>query len=119
MSNTIRNVVTQGNCYFLPTTYYLLLPTYYFLSTTYYIEIMFELILSLDTQLTLWFNGSDSLFVDTLATIATKTRTWVPLGALLMYVLVKMKNWKHLLLIILGIALAITLAVSPRHTVIW
>ena len=88
----------------------LLTTTYYFLPTTYYIVIMFEQILSLDTQLTLWFNGSDSLFVDTLAASATKTRTWVPLGALLMYVLVRMKNWKHLLLIILGIALAITLA---------
>ena len=56
---------------------------------------MLETLISLDTQLTLWFNGSDSLFLDTFAMTATKTSTWVPLAVLLFYVLVRMKNWKH------------------------
>ena len=71
---------------------------------------MLESIKSLDTQLTLLLNGSDSLFVDNLAFYATKTTTWIPLGLLLFYVLVRTKNWKNLILVILCIALAITLA---------
>lgn len=71
---------------------------------------MLETIKSLDTQLTLWFNGSDNLFVDTLAITATKTTTWIPLGILLLYVLVSMKNWKNILFIMLCLVLAITLA---------
>ena len=71
---------------------------------------MLETLISLDTQLTLWFNGSDSLFLDTFAMTATKTTTWVPLALLLIYVLVCMKNWKQALLVILSIALVITLA---------
>ena len=67
-------------------------------------------IISLDTQLTLLLNGSDCLFIDNLAISATKTTTWIPLGLLLLYVLVRQKNWKNLLLVILCIALAITLA---------
>ena len=71
---------------------------------------MLEYIISLDTQLTLWFNGSDSLFVDTIAWYATKTTTWIPLGVLLLFVLIRMKNWKNALLVILSIGVAITLA---------
>ncbi len=71
---------------------------------------MLESIKSFDTQLTLLLNGSDSLFVDNLAFYATKTTTWIPLGLLLLYVLVRTKNWKNLILVILCIALAITLA---------
>lgn len=71
---------------------------------------MLDSIISLDTQLTLLLNGSDCLFIDNLAISATKTTTWIPLGLLLLYVLVRQKNWKNLLLVILSIALAITLA---------
>ena len=71
---------------------------------------MLDSIISLDTQLTLLLNGSDCLFIDNLAISATKTTTWIPLGLLLLYVLVRQKNWKNLLLVILCIALAITLA---------
>lgn len=71
---------------------------------------MLDTIVSLDTQLTLWLNGSESMFLDTFAMAATKTTTWVPLGVLLVYVLVRMKNWKHALLVILSVALVITFA---------
>ena len=71
---------------------------------------MLETINSIDTQLTLLINGSDSVMVDTFAMAATKTTTWIPLGILLVYVLVRMKNWKHALMIVAGVALAITLA---------
>lgn len=71
---------------------------------------MLKTLTDLDTQLTLLFNGSDCYFLDMIATTATKTTTWVPLGVLLLYVLYRMKNWKNLVLILVCIALAITLA---------
>lgn len=48
--------------------------------------------------------------LDTIAVTATKTSTWIPLGIVLLYVLIRMKNWKNALLVILCIAIAITLA---------
>ena len=71
---------------------------------------MLELITNIDTRLTLFLNGSDSVMLDTIAVTATKTGTWIPLGIVLLYVLMKMKNWKNALLVILCVAIAITLA---------
>ncbi len=71
---------------------------------------MLETLTNLDTQLTLLLNGSDSLLIDTIAITATKTTTWIPLGVLLLYVLIRMKNWKNMLLVIICVALAIMLA---------
>lgn len=48
--------------------------------------------------------------LDTIAVTATKTSTWIPLGIVLLYVLIRMKNWKNALLVILCVAIAITLA---------
>lgn len=71
---------------------------------------MLEFITNIDTWLTLLLNGSDSLMLDTIAVTATKTSTWIPLGIVLLYVLIRMKNWKNALLVILCVAIAITLA---------
>lgn len=71
---------------------------------------MLEFITNIDTWLTLLFNGSDSVMLDTIAVTATKTSTWIPLGIVLLYVLIRMKNWKNALLVILCVAIAITLA---------
>ncbi|MBO7295394.1 MAG: phosphatase PAP2 family protein [Bacteroidaceae bacterium] len=71
---------------------------------------MLEFITNIDTWLTLLLNGSDSVMLDTIAVTATKTSTWIPLGILLLYVLMRMKNWKNALLVILCVAIAITLA---------
>lgn len=71
---------------------------------------MLEFITNIDTQLTLFLNGSDSVMLDTIAVTATKTSTWIPLGILLLYVLMRMKDWKNALLVILCVAIAITLA---------
>ena len=71
---------------------------------------MLEFITNIDTRLTLLLNGSDSVMLDTIAVTATKTGTWIPLGIVLLYVLMKMKNWKNALLVILCVAIAITLA---------
>jgi undecaprenyl-diphosphatase len=48
--------------------------------------------------------------LDAIAVTATKTSTWIPLGILLLYVLIRMKDWKNALLVILCVAIAITLA---------
>ena len=71
---------------------------------------MLEIITNIDTRLTLFLNGSDSEMLDAIAVTATKTSTWIPLGILLLYVLMRMKNWKNALLVILCVAIAITLA---------
>ena len=71
---------------------------------------MLEFITNIDTQLTLFLNGSDSEMLDAIAVTATKTSTWIPLGILLLYVLMRMKDWKNALLVILCFAIAITLA---------
>ena len=71
---------------------------------------MLEFITNIDTRLTLLLNGSDSVMLDTIAVTATKTGTWIPLGILLLYVLMRMKDWKNALLVILCVAIAITLA---------
>lgn len=71
---------------------------------------MLEFITNIDTRLTLLLNGSDSEMLDAIAVTATKTSTWIPLGILLLYVLMRMKDWKNALLVILCVAIAITLA---------
>ena len=71
---------------------------------------MLEFITNIDTQLTLFLNGSDSVMLDAIAVTATKTSTWIPLGILLLYVLMRMKDWKNALLVILCVGIAITLA---------
>lgn len=71
---------------------------------------MLEFITNIDTQLTLFLNGSDNEMLDAIAVTATKTSTWIPLGILLLYVLMRMKDWKNALLVILCVAIAITLA---------
>ena len=71
---------------------------------------MLEFITNIDTRLTLFLNGSDSEMLDAIAVTATKTSTWIPLGILLLYVLMRMKDWKNALLVILCVGIAITLA---------
>ena len=71
---------------------------------------MLEFITNIDTRLTLFLNGSDSEMLDAIAVTATKTGTWIPLGIVLLYVLMRMKDWKNALLVILCVGIAITLA---------
>lgn len=75
---------------------------YFFLFT-----IMFDSILQLDTQLTLALNGSDSVFVDNVFWLITKTRTWLPLVPVLLYGLWRKHSWQQLLLLLGMIALCI------------
>ena len=53
-----------------------------------------EELIQYDKQLLLWFNGSDSLFLDSLIMTLTNAKTWIPLYLGLFYVVLKtnMKN---------------------------
>ena len=46
-------------------------------------------ILELDRMVLAWFNGSNSLFVDSLAVNLTSGFTWIPLYVVLIYVIIK------------------------------
>ncbi len=65
---------------------------------------------SIDQSLTLMLNGSQCVYLDQLALIATKTATWLPLALVLLYVLVRHNNLVTLAWTVLAIALAILLA---------
>ena len=65
-------------------------------------------LISLDKELLLQYNGSDSLFWDGFMWIATNMLTWIPLAIGLLYVIFKNNKWKESLLIIVLLALVIT-----------
>lgn len=65
---------------------------------------------SIDQSLTLMLNGSQCVYLDQLALIATKTATWIPLALVLLYVLVRHNNLVTLAWTVLAIVLTILLA---------
>ena len=64
----------------------------------------------LDRTLTLFLNGSQSLYIDGLAWTATQTLTWVPLAIVLFYVILRNNTLSGTLRIVCSIALCIFLA---------
>lgn len=71
---------------------------------------MIDTILNIDEQVLLWFNGYHTDGLDWLMKTISGKMTWVPFYAVLLWMLFKTFNWKVVLLILLSIALAITLA---------
>ena len=67
-------------------------------------------ILDIDRSLTLYFNGSDSLFWDNLMSVMTSTFAWSLLIAMLVYILFKNNSPKDALVILLTIGLMILFA---------
>lgn len=65
---------------------------------------------SLDRSLTLFLNGSDSLYVDHLAWLATSTLTWLPVGVVLLYVIIRNNDMRNILSIVLFLGIALLLA---------
>lgn len=63
-----------------------------------------------DKELLLSLNGSDSLFWDGFMWIATSTIVWLPVMAILLYIIIKNNKIQESLLIIVMMALVITLA---------
>ena len=60
---------------------------------------MIEYLLELDRNITLSLNGSSSLYADGLMMAITSTITWIPVGLVLLYILLKNNNmnmiWKQ------------------------
>jgi phosphoribosylaminoimidazole carboxylase PurE protein len=70
----------------------------------------FQSLIDLDRQLLLWFNGSDSLFIDNLAMTLTNGLTWIPLYVALLYLVIKNNSdIRQILFIIAGAGLAAAL----------
>lgn len=68
-----------------------------------------ESIIELDKELLLFFNSFHAAWLDPIMMLATKTLTWLPLHLILLYLIIKYKQWDTIY-IILGIALTIALA---------
>ena len=73
----------------------------------------FSTLIDFDRRLLLWLNGSDSLFLDGLATTLTTAATWIPLYVSLLYLVLKSNdNLKKVLLVVACAALCALLAGS-------
>ncbi len=58
--------------------------------------------IAFDKQLLLWMNGSSSYFLDGVFWTATSKWTWIPMGAMMLYILFKNNGlWKGLLTVVL------------------
>lgn len=66
-----------------------------------------ETLLSFDTSITLFINGSDSIWLDNFAWLLTKTATWSLLYLSILYFLWKSGNWRHACIVVLGLALCV------------
>ena len=60
-------------------------------------------ILLLDRYITLFFNGSQSLYVDGLAWYVTQTSTWLPLILVLLYMVIKNNDLSGVFRVVIGI----------------
>ncbi|MBQ2497255.1 MAG: phosphatase PAP2 family protein, partial [Prevotella sp.] len=68
-------------------------------------------LIRIDKQLLLWFNGSDSQFLDSVIMTLTAIVTWIPLYVALLYVVVKAtRNWRGVLLALMAAGLCVLLA---------
>jgi undecaprenyl-diphosphatase len=70
-----------------------------------------EVLLHLDKSLLLALNGSDSLFVDGLATVLTTASTWIPLYVALLYVVINNNdNVRQIMLVVACAAMCVLLS---------
>lgn len=64
-----------------------------------------QAILDFDKDLLLWFNGSESVFMDNLMLVMTSGLTWIPLYLSLLYVVVKNNETMVQIFIVIGCTL--------------
>ena len=69
-------------------------------------------ILELDRMVLAWFNGSNSLFVDSLAVNLTSGFTWTPLYVVLIYVIIKNNDTMPQIFLTIGCAVLAVVVVS-------
>ena len=63
-----------------------------------------------DQQLLLTLNGSESTYLDNIFLMVTKTGTWIPLLLVLLFILLKNRPWREVLLFVVSLALVILIA---------
>ena len=66
-------------------------------------------LVDIDKQVMLALNGSDSLYMDGVMKIYTTTAVWIPVAAVLLFIVIKNNTPRNTLLIILSVALTILL----------
>lgn len=64
-------------------------------------------LIDIDKQMMLALNGSDSLYMDGVMKIYTTTSVWIPVAAILLFIVIKNNTPRNTILIILGVALTI------------
>jgi undecaprenyl-diphosphatase len=80
---------------------------------------MWSEIIQIDKQLLLWFNGSDSLFLDGLVKTLTTATTWIPLYLALFFMVLKNNDTIQKVLLIMGCAgLCVFLAGSLNDLIV-
>lgn len=77
---------------------------------------MLEKLDKLDKELLLFFNSFHNSFLDTLMFYISKTEFWIPLYALLLFLIIKFYR-KGAILILIALALSITLADQMASTI--
>lgn len=71
---------------------------------------MLEQLINIDTALTLFINGSHSLWLDGFAMAVTSTMTWLPAALVLVYVIIRHGEIPNIVVTVLAIGLCILLA---------
>lgn len=71
---------------------------------------MLDQLIHYDQQLLLTLNGSDSRWLDNVFLLITNTGTWLPLAAVLIWLLARQNAWRQTLLTVVGIALVVLIA---------
>lgn len=71
----------------------------------------------MDTSLTLFFNGSENIYLDSVAMFATQAWTWLPLYVAILYVLVREHTFRQFLLVAAGLIAAVALADTVASSV--
>lgn len=79
---------------------------------------MLDYLKSLDQILTLRLNGSHSLFWDGFAQLATMTVTWLPLAAVLFYVIVKNNDMRNILWALFCIGLCVLVSDQVSSSIV-
>ena len=78
-----------------------------------------EELIHFDKELLLWFNGSNSLFLDSLIMTLTNAKTWIPLYLSLFYVVLKSNaTVKDILLVLAAAGACVLLAGTIDDTIV-
>ena len=75
-------------------------------------------LIDIDKQMMLALNGSDSLYMDGVMKIYTTTSVWIPVAAILLFIVIKNNTPRNTILIILGVALTILVAAKVSSDII-